>query len=217
MTLRNALTCALLAWAIVLAILSCFFVYHLDLAISESRGEISRVSQQAARNIAQTSANTNAILLQVGLAADQLRRATERQEEYNAAALKVLAGVEESRIILTADASKVLKDAGEATVKAGTAMEGLKAPTEALTGTLDTLKAQIGAIGGLVSPAKATLEALQADAEGLRPAIQHLDDGAGSLAEIAKTGDIATRPYRKQANIWKTILWKALGIFKKEI
>ena len=200
---------ALLAWALV----GVQLVYTLE-RVNEAIAAATSAIQETQRRVAHTSANLNAVLIQAGLAADQLRRASERQGEYS------------TRLIATLDETTNMVREGRRTLEV--AREQIeangKASEEQIRDIGITARSSLRAAEGLAVEFRPSLVALGAAAANLAPltaeaaaTAREAHRGVTAAANAAESVDAALRPLRTSGGKMKAVLKFLLGLVKVNI
>jgi hypothetical protein len=153
--------------------------------------------QEAHARVMGTSQNLNAILLQVGMASDEVRRASVEQRAYwNQLGDESVKFLQDSRVTIDAlqttatDADRDLARISDSTVEA---LDSVPPAMQSATKTLDaSTKAVSDAAKILESP---TIPETQ----------QHIDNISSSL-------DVWVKRVTKPASVVKSVIWKILGI-----
>ena len=208
--LRNALLCLFLA---LLCVLTAQAIYTLE-RFNEASAAATSAIQETQRRVAHTSANLNAVLIQAGLAADQLRRASERQGEYS------------TRLIATLDETTNMVREGRRTLEV--AREQIeangKASEEQIRDIGITARSSLRAAEGLAVEFRPSLVALGAAAANLAPltaeaaaTAREAHRGVTAAANAAESVDAALRPLRTSGGKMKAVLKFLLGLVKVNI
>ena len=208
--LRNALLCLFLA---LLCVLTAQAIYTLE-RFNEASAAATSAIQETQRRVAHTSANLNAVLIQAGLAADQLRRASERQGEYS------------TRLIATLDETTNMVREGRRTLEV--AREQIeangKASEEQIRDIGITARSSLRAAEGLAVEFRPSLVALGAAAANLAPltaeaaaTAREAHRGVTAAANAAESVDAALRPLRTSGGKMKAVLKFMLGLVKVNI
>lgn len=213
--------CAALAF-LALALSSgmlALLLYREDARLVDTHADIARLTGQAQRTIAGTSANVNALVIQLGLAADNLRRASERQEEYHARGLRVFDNLSAAIVQVqgkTLPALDLVASSTSSAIAANSAesVKALQAATSAIQaferGETQTFSETQKTLTALQSSI-AQLEALERAAA---PAITATVGSAENIRESTESVKQALAPLRKAEGRLKYVLKILLGMVK---
>ena len=211
--LRNALLCLFLA---LLCVLTAQAIYTLE-RFNEASAAATSAIQETQRRVAHTSANLNAVLIQAGLAADQLRRASERQGEYST---RLIAALDETTNMVR-EGRKTLEVAREQIEANGKAVEKAVASIDGVARETQNRVSQSGQLIQNLTDASIPLRDVSgrlADASASAAvAASTTARGIASLASAAESVDQALKPLRTTGGKLKAILKWALGLVKINI
>ena len=215
--LRNALLCLFLT---LLCVLTAQAIYTLE-RFNEASAAATSAIQETQRRVAHTSSNLNAVLLQMGIAADQWRRASERQELYGK---QVQAALDETTNMVR-EGRKTLEVAREQISRNGNASElailgahskiqEAGASASAALRRIDGLVVQVGSatvrLDEVVNNAADT-------AAHISSASSKIDGTAANLRSATESVDHALKPLRTTQGKFRAVLKWALGLVKINI
>jgi hypothetical protein len=201
-----------LASASFLCLMLCFVALEARPAVAQAGDVVAsadRLIHESQRRIAQTSANANAVLIQLGLAASEWRRASERQQEYAAGVLAILKRTE-TTLSAVEEAARGANAATESTaVSLQVAIKGIELSVAGVA-----LEAQAAV---KVASQQAGNPDIGASLAAARQAAEQAATTAANLAHATESVKLALEPLRKTSGRLKKLATWVIDRFRVNI
>ena len=169
--------------------------------------QIAELAPEVKRRVTDTAQNLNAVLIQVGLTADEGRRASAEQRAY-------WAKISAETVTLLADADKILKSADTNQQRAFDDLHGISGETQS---TIQAIRPIFEELRGTIQLANRQIDNpdYARAAKALADSAEHINGIADNGEKISAIAEKKFQQMTKPASLAKTVLTKLLDVAYK--